>query len=244
MPAETQDRTVFTRPRQSPLVRFGKRARDPVNSWFARQSLIGDTPVLSPGLVPGLADFTNCWEDVRDEILPVLAEQGSSVPFGEISPDHRRIAPDTNWQSFFLQGYGYRSARNLARCPVTAELLGRVPGVVVAFFSILRPGTHIPRHRGLTKAWLNCHLPIAVPQDGGRCEMQVAGRTVRWREGEWLVFDETHPHEVWNDSAQPRIVLFLQVMRPMRLPGRTTAAIMRSIIRRTSFVQDIRRQID
>jgi len=48
---------------------------------------------------------------------------------------------------------------------------------------------------------------------------QIAEETREWREGEFLVFDETNRHEAWNNSNEPRVVLFLQVMRPMRWPG-------------------------
>jgi beta-hydroxylase len=118
-----------------------------------------------------------------------------------------------------------------------------VPNLVVAFFSIMEPGTYVPPHRGLTKAWLNCHLGMVVPRGPGKCAIEVAGETVEWREGEWLVFDETNRHQVWNERAEPRVVLFLQVRRPMRLAGRAAADTLVRIIRRTSFVQDIKRHL-
>jgi beta-hydroxylase len=84
---------------------------------------------------------------------------------------------------------------------------------------------------------------MVVPEGPGKCAMEVAGRTVEWREGEWLVFDETNRHEVWNARSSPRVVLFLQVRRPMRLAGRIAAALLVKAIRRTTFVQDIRRNL-
>lgn len=233
----------YTRPKQTRLVRFGKSIRDPVNRWFARQSLIGDDSLLDPGEFPVLAELEDKWEIVRDEMRPLLDEREGIPAFGKISPDHRRIAPTAAWKSFFFEGYGYRSERNRQRCPQAAAMLDRVPGLIVAFFSIMEPDTHVPRHRGLTKAWINCHLPLAVPQGPGRCEMAVDGQVCRWEEGRWLLFDETHAHEVWNDTDEPRVVLFLQVMRPMRWPGRLAARLIRAIIRRTSFVQDVKREI-
>ncbi|MBO6527978.1 aspartyl/asparaginyl beta-hydroxylase domain-containing protein [Erythrobacter sp.] len=239
-----QARERYTRPRQSALIRVGKRLRDPVNRWFARQSLIGDEDILAPEHLPCLAELQREWRTVQAELEPLLAERGAIPAFGKLSPDHRRIANTSAWKSFFFEGYGFKAQANRARCPNTATMLDRIPGLVVAFFSIMEPGTHVPRHRGLTKAWLNCHLGLAVPQGPGRCEMEVNGRPMRWHEGAWLLFDETNPHEVWNETESPRVVLFLQVRRPMRWPGRIAARLLYAIIRRTGFVQDVKKAIE
>lgn len=233
-----------TKPSATPAVRIGKRLRDPVNQWIARQSLIGDTPFVDYRALPGLAELGEHWREIQAELMPLLEERRAIPALGEISPDHRKIARDDHWKSFFFTGYGFRAAENHARCPTTSALLEKVPGLVVAFFSIMEPGSHVPPHRGVTKAWLNCHLGMVVPEGPGRCAMDVAGKTVEWREGEWMVFDETHRHEVWNERAAPRVVLFLQVRRPMRLPGRLAATLLLKAIRRTSFVQDIRRNLN
>lgn len=231
------------KPANTRTVRIGKRLRDPVNRWIARQSLIGDDPFVDYRALTGLAELGERWQDIRAELMPLLQEREAIPALGEISPDHKGIARDGKWKSFFFTGYGFRAAENHARCPVTSALLDQVPGLVVAFFSIMEPGTHVPPHRGVTKAWLNCHLGMIVPEGPGRCAMEVAGRTVEWHEGEWLVFDETNRHQVWNERHAPRVVLFLQVRRPMRLPGRIAATLLIKAIRRTSFVQDIRRNL-
>lgn len=234
---------VEKRPAQTAVVRLGKRLRDPINAWIAGQSLIGDDPVVSASVLPGLEQLQRHWPVIREEIAPLLASRDQIPALGDISPDHRRIAPGKKWKSLFLLGYGFRSDANCEQCPKTVELISTVPGVVVAFFSILEPGTYVPLHRGLTKAWLNCHLPLAVPTGPQRCAIEIAGTSYEWHEGEWLVFDDTNRHQVWNESADPRVVLFLQVQRPMRLPGRIAARALIAIIRRTSFVQDIKVQV-
>ncbi|MXP48151.1 aspartyl/asparaginyl beta-hydroxylase domain-containing protein [Altererythrobacter luteolus] len=233
----------YVRPRQKPLVRIGKRLRDPVNRFLAGQSLIGDTPVIDARLIPGLNEVAREWSAMRDEIIPLMREREIIPPLGKISPDHRRIASSPAWKSFFFQGYGYHAADNQARCPLIADAISRIPGVVVAFLSIMEPGTHVPRHRGLTKSWLNCHLPLMLPKDGKRCEIAVDGTTHQWREGEWFVFDETYPHEVWNMSDEPRVMLLLQVQRDMKLPGRIATRMLYHAIRRSSFVGDVKNAV-
>ena len=234
----------FVRPKQKRLIKFGKRMRDPVNRFLAGQSKIGNEPIIDPALIPGLNEVAGRWTAMRDEIEPLMRERETIPPLGRISPDHRRIASTPAWKSFFFQGYGFHARKNEARCPTIVDAIGQIPGVNVAFLSIMEPGTHVPRHRGLTKSWLNCHLPLLLPDDGGRCEIAINGETVQWREGQWLVFDETYPHEVWNDSRQPRVMLLLQVQRQMRLAGHLVSRALYHTIRHSSFVNDVRRAID
>lgn len=233
----------YTRPKRTGLVRFGRRVRHPINRFLAKQSLIGSDPIVPSALIPGLDAVAHRWAALRDEIQPLIQERQSIPPLGKISPDHRRIASTPAWKSFFLHGYGYDSLDNQKRCPKIVDTINAIPGVVVAFLSILEPGTHVPQHRGLTKAWLNCHLPLMLPQDDGRCEIAIDGKITQWREGEWLVFDETYPHEVWNMSSEPRVVLFLQVRRQMKIPGRMVASLIYQAIRHSSFVRDVRKGV-
>ena len=84
--------------------------------------------------------------------LDVLLQRRSSLPlFQEISPDQKRISPDDLWRTVVLWGFGDRSELICDLCPKTAAGLSKVPGLNSAFFSILAPGKHIPRHRGITK---------------------------------------------------------------------------------------------
>ena len=236
----SEDNPTFTKPNQTFAVRLGKKLRDPVNGFLAKQSLIGDAPIIDPADVPGLNEVAPRWEEFREEIEPLMRERDAIPPLGEISPDHRRIASSPAWKSFFFRGYGYEAKDNQARCPKLTEAINSIPGVVVAFLSIMEPGTHVPLHRGLTKSWLNCHLPLIIPDDGKRCEIAINGEIHQWRYGEWLVFDETYEHEVWNESDQPRVMLLLQVQRQMRWAGRLVTKGIYHGVRNSSFVNDVK----
>jgi beta-hydroxylase len=234
----------YVKGRDSFAVRFGKRVRWPLNRFLARQSLIGAEPFFEPEQVPGLDLLRDNWETIRDEVRVVMADRETVPPLGRVSPDHRRIASTSAWKSFFFTGYGYRAKANRARCPKTAALLDRVPNLVVAFFSIFEPGTHVVPHHGVTTALLNVHLALLVPEGPGRCEIRVEDKYRGWMPGEYLVFDETFQHEVWNETNEPRVVLFLQVLRPMRWRGRWLGKLFLWCVKRTTFVQDIRRNLD
>ena len=231
------------RDRRGRLYRIGKKLRHKVSAVVARSSRVGDQAVYDPDLFPWIREIEARWTEIREELLAILARRDAIPPLASLSPDHRRIAPPAKWKSFFLQGYGYRVEENLRRCPKTAEALARIPGLNSAFFSILDPETHIPRHRGVTKAVLTAHLGLLVPPRRQSCRMALDDQMLHWDEGRTLVFDDTFHHEVWNDSDQLRAVLLIQFRRPVGMIGRLVGGLFLFGIRRSHFVQDARAQM-
>ena len=234
---EGQERKV---PPLPPLFRIGKRLRHRISAVIARSSKVGNDPVLDPRLFPWIAELEKAAPDIRAEVDRLLARQEGIPPLADISPDHRRIAPPDQWKSFFLHGYGYSQEENIRRCPKTAEAVAKVPGLNSAFFSILTPGAHIPRHRGVTKAILTAHLGLLVPKKREDCRMQVDDRMLSWEEGRVLVFDDTYHHEVWNDTDESRVILLIQFRRPTGWLGRKVGDLFLGAVRRSRFVQDAR----
>jgi beta-hydroxylase len=228
-------------PPPHPIYRWGKKLRHRVSAVIARSSKVGDRPVFDPALFPWTRELERRWPDIRAEVEDLLARGGDAIPpLAEISPDHRRIAPPGKWKSFFLWGYGYRLEENLRRCPKTAEAVASIPGLNSAFFSILEPRAHIPRHRGVTKAILTAHLGLLVPGRREACRMQVDEQMLSWEEGRILVFDDTFHHEVWNDTDEQRVILLIQFRRPTGPVGRLVGGAFLWAVRRSRFVQDAR----
>lgn len=224
------------------IIRLGKHFRGVLDRLIAGSSLIANDPVLDARDFAWTQALRDNWQAVRDEAARVALVGDAAPSLATISPDHRAIAEVGKWKSFFLWGYGYRIDDNADRCPLTAALVEQIPGLNSAFFSILAPGAHIPAHRGVTKGLVTCHLGLYVPRDGD-VRMRVADRIVRWYEGETLVFDDTYDHEVWNDTAGTRVVLLLQVERPLRNPGKWIAGLFLSVVKRSAFVQEARANI-
>ena len=225
------------------LFRLGKKLRHRIGAMVARSSRVGDQQVYDTSLFPWVAEIEARWIEIREELLSLLAKREAIPPLASISPDHRRIAPPGKWKSFFLHGYGYRVEENIRRCPRTAEIAAKVPGLNSAFFSILDPGAHIPRHRGVTKALLTAHLGLVVPPARENCRMQLADQSLHWHEGRTLVFDDTFHHEVWNNTDSLRAVLLIQFRRPVGPIGRLLGGLFLFGIRHSRFVQDARREM-
>ena len=99
----------------------------------------------------------------------------------------------------------------------TTRILESIPDMFTAFFSVLAPGKHIPLHRGPYRGLLRCHLALVVPEPRQDCWIEVGGETSTWEEGRCIVFDDTYRHRVENNTGGRRVVLFIDVKRPLEV---------------------------
>lgn len=175
------------------------------------------------GHFPWIARLEEQTDIIRGELLALLESDGERLePYVRQEPGtspNKWTALDNSpdWSAWFLWKHGVRQDEACARCPQTTALLetlpmsdipGRSPSV---FFSILRPGAHIPPHTGVTNVRGIVHLPLVVPQG---CGFRVGGETRQWEEGRAFVFDDTIEHEAWNNSNALRAVLIFDVWNP------------------------------
>ena len=185
---------------------------------YERASRQTPRPIYSSGEFAWTRELEAAWPEILSEVRVVLKDRGLIPAFHEISPEQRAITRDENWKTYVLHAYGARANHNCRACPRTAAAVERIPGMKTAFFSILAGGKHIPAHRGPYKGLLRCHLALIVPSPDASCRIRVGDSIAHWQEGRTLIFDDTFSHEVWNDSMEDRVVLFIDFSRPMRAP--------------------------
>ncbi|HTH10689.1 MAG TPA: aspartyl/asparaginyl beta-hydroxylase domain-containing protein [Acidovorax sp.] len=171
--------------------------------------------------VPRLED---AFSDILGELEELLAQQSTFQPYvqtppGEPMGQFAALDRKLDWGAYFLWRNGQRIDQQADLCPRTETALfthaplNRVPNrAPVAFFSALKPGTHIPPHNGATNTRLTVHLPLIIPPD---CALRVGGETHVWKPGELVLFDDTIQHEAWNFSDRLRVVLIFDIWHPM-----------------------------
>lgn len=175
---------------------------------------------------PAHARLEAAVDAIREEMLAVLSgAQDQLVPFLGV-PATAAVEAEllgasgtqaAAWDAFFFYRHGLRHDPQCARCPRTSALLDSLQLVRIrehapeTLYSVLRPGTHILPHRGVTNTRLVTHLPLLVPAD---CALRVGGETHVWQEGRCVTFDDTFEHEAWNHSGQDRVVLILDSWNP------------------------------
>jgi len=175
---------------------------------------------------------------IRTEMDTLLVHRDKIPNFQDISEDQNVLTEGDRWKTYFLYAYGHQAERNCAQCPKTARLLASIPGLKTAMFSILAPKKHVPEHRGPYKGVLRYHLGLIIPEPNTSCRIRVADEVRSWQEGKSLIFDDSHLHEVWNDSDSWRVVLFVDFLRPLPFPLSLLNRVMVWRISRTAFITD------
>lgn len=184
----------------------------------AQWSLVGDHPFFDTKQFPWIENLEASWRIIRSELETLLSRRDNLPNLQDISKDYEVLTQDNLWKTYILYEYGYRIEKSCQLCPETIRLIEQVPGMKTALFSIMGPRKHVPAHRGLYKGLLRYHLGLIVPEPNSACRIRVADEVRSWGEGKSLIFDDSFQHEVWNDSNEHRIVLILDVIRPLPFP--------------------------
>jgi aspartyl/asparaginyl beta-hydroxylase (cupin superfamily) len=218
----------------------GARVLHLLERAVVRSSLVPTTPYLPTDTFEWIPGLESEWKAIRAELDEVLSYRQDLPNFQDISIDQASITDDDGWKTYFFFAYGFRSEANCARCPQTAALLERIPGLTTAFFSILSPGKRIPEHRGPWRGVLRYHLALKVPEPASAAGISVGGETAHWQEGRSLLFDDGYEHRAWNDTDGVRVVLFVDVIRPLRPPADQFNRALIWAIGHSPFIQDSR----
>jgi aspartate beta-hydroxylase len=183
---------------------------------------IPNPPYHDPFLQPWAERLRLAFPLIRADALRVLEEDRRLPNFiqdpAQVGDHVSGDGPDAAWEAFFFYRRGRRYETNHRRCPDTSEALESIDLCRIAeqapeiLFSVLRPGSHINAHHGVTNVRLVMHLPLVVPRD---CALNLVDRGEhQWEEGRLVMFDDTYLHEAWNRSDSTRIVLLMDCWNP------------------------------
>jgi beta-hydroxylase len=212
------DRRHRLAPPKTLMGRLGLATQDALENLVAGVSVNGDPHIYETKTFPWAAELETNWRKIRAELDQVMVYRDQMPSFQDILKEVSTIQTDNDWKTFFLAGIGMDCGENARRCPETMRLLGKIPGMKTAFFSILSPRKHIPAHRGAFNGVLRFHLGLLVPEPREQVRIRIGNDFRNWTEGKALIFDDTYNHEVWNDTDGYRVVLFVDFARPLKQP--------------------------
>jgi ornithine lipid ester-linked acyl 2-hydroxylase len=222
-------------------IAVGERVLAPIERFIGKRSLVGEATFFENDRFPWVGEIEANWTTIRAELEKVLKDRAALPNFQDISKDQIEITDDDHWKTFFLYGFGFKAKLGVEMCPQTAALMEQIPGMKTAMFSILSPRKHILDHRGPYKGVLRYHLGLIVPQEKESCRIRVGEDVRHWVEGGSMIFDDTYNHEVWNDTDETRVVLFVDVLRPLPEPWSTINRLIVKAIGYSPFVLDAKR---
>ncbi|MGB3535806.1 MAG: aspartyl/asparaginyl beta-hydroxylase domain-containing protein [Microcoleaceae cyanobacterium] len=229
--------TKFQTNYQQFAIRQGEKLVRSLEGLIADNSLVGDSAFFDSQQYEWVEKLEENWQTIRQELDSLLESLNTIPNFQDISKDQYSITQDNRWKTYFFYAYGLKAEKNCNHCPQTTQLIEQIPGMKTAFFSILLPDKQIPEHRGPYKGVLRYHLALKVPQEANKCGIKVGDETRHWQEGKSLIFDDTFPHQAWNNTEEIRVVLFLDFVRPMKFPISLFNQLMIQLIAWSPYVQ-------
>lgn len=154
-------------------------------------------------------------ESPRDRWYHPIASRLWRLLYGRHLDIFNKIASQ-RWKTLNLILYDQIVWENAWLCPKLVDVLREMRCVQTALLSFMEPGARVPPHSDPATGVLRYHLAFIVPKDRERCTIRVDGRPYAWTEGESVIFDTVYEHEVHNDTEECRVVLFIDLYRPMR----------------------------
>ena len=173
---------------------------------------IPNSPVYFSTDLPWCRQLRENTEKIRLEYLE-YTKQHSLRRFRDV--DQEQTPYDTSeipWQVLFLRVYN-KNTNKISQFPHTYQCISQIPGCTLAMFSVLPPGKKIPLHTGPYKGVLRYHLALITPKNEQECWISVNDQTYCWKAGQDVLFDDTYPHQVHNNTNEFRVILFLDIQR-------------------------------
>jgi aspartate beta-hydroxylase len=135
-----------------------------------------------------LVEIQKYWQIIRDEGLKLLSKEGAFTNEAE------NLKETGDWKQLELFSKGAKT-KNCHLAPMTCKVLEQ-------FEAASTP----------TNCRVRCHLGLQVPE---KTFIRVGDETRSWKEGDWLIFDDSFEHEVWHNGTSLRLVLIGNKLIPM-----------------------------
>lgn len=180
--------------------------------YNTRQNLYNrsETPVYDTNLIPEIKLIEQQYDVIKTELENVLKDP----ILYQKAFQKRRYAKSPNWKQIELLIYGLEFPQRIEIFPKTYQFLKGLKGVSTIYFSVLDEQSTIQPHNGDTDAFYRIHLGIKIPDSLPDCGLEVAGNQLAWEEGKCIAFNDIYYHSAWNHTAEKRIVLIIDMLRP------------------------------
>lgn len=183
-----------------------------------------------------LSLIDNNYALVKEELEKLLLRSEEIPKYHEVDQLQYTISaiknPEKSWKTFMLFMMGGFAPSAVDKCPATCLLLKKIPGLYQSFFSILDPKKEIPAHKGLYRGYLRYHLGMIIPEHKPP-SIRIKDQHYTWIEKESILFDDSWEHEVFNQCENERVVLVVDIYRPMPyFPARVNHLVTKHLIKR------------
>ena len=158
----------------------------------------------------------------------VIKQEGLVALFGperNFEEEAENLREEGLWQQLILFETGVRSEKGCRLAPKTCKLILKYMKEISAEcthgqvkFSVIHSGTHVWPHSGPSNCRLRAHLGLVIPDvnDNEKLEIRIADRHTTWKEGQFLIIDDSFEHELWYQKKHGgiRLVLLIDMWHP------------------------------
>ena len=177
---------------------------------------------------PNYILFENEFYNIKQEVVNLLNKTngGKEIGFTKDTFDKKEnsyigqdvdIKLNRGWRVFHVKLSKHYNNDALKIFPSLCSVLKQIPEVINCSVSILDEKTFIPIHNGYYKGMLRFMLPIIIPKDYTNVFLCNNYEKYYWKEGVGVLWDDTFPHKVFNHTNEVRVVLYMDIIRP--IPG-------------------------
>ena len=200
----------------------------PIRAVYGGSSIISSVTQTPPFLnrmeyFPQSKEFEANWKSFRTELNALLSRtnNGKDIRFTRDSFDGENAEigadgdDDKGWRIYHVRLGSNFTKHGQRDFPTLCKILRKHPDVVACSVSILEGKTCIPMHVGYFKGVMRYMLALQVPKNKDECFLCVNGEKYTWTEGTGVLWDDTYPHRVENNTDESRVVLYMDVKRPL-----------------------------
>ena len=180
-------------------------------------------PIWQPkqtGYHKSLSKLQENYHVIRQEALTAFF--GKESAFKE---EAENLREEGLWQQLVLFETGVQNANGCKLAPKTCDLILKYMKEIAAEckhgqvkFSVIHSGTHVWPHSGPSNCRLRAHLGLVIPDvtDDERLEIRIADGYASWKEGQFLIIDDSFEHEVWyrKKNGGIRLILLIDMWHP------------------------------
>jgi len=201
---------------------------DPIQLVYVVSMLIANEvrtpPVLDAySFFPGASELEENITSLQHEIATMdtchlkLTRDTFGGANANIGKDVREQDGDlVGWRIFSVSSGKHINAYAKQQLPVLVSLIEKYNKYVQSCaISVLPAQTKIPQHVGYYKGVLRYMLAIEVPKNRDQVFICVNDNKVNWTEGKSIMFDDCFPHKVFNNTAEKRVVIYMDIVRPL-----------------------------
>jgi hypothetical protein len=196
------------------------------DEYFPQHKMFNENYEIIKDEVNGLLKYRKNIPDIRD-----------ALPIDDyVSRDHNKETGE-GWKFVPLKIEGKMTEIGKLHCPKLSSLVD-IPIIRNVTVSILDGKRHIPIHRGYFKGYIRYLFCVIEPKTN-HSFIYINKDKYIFKENEGILWDDIFPHEVYNMADEPRVCIFIDVLR--KLDNKVLDFLFKNLIKLTKYSKEVSR---